>query len=120
MAKRTGPTNIQLQKLIIELRKLSVKQKAPIWKRVAEDLSKSTRQRRKAHLDRINKTVKKDETVLVPGKVLSQGELTNKITIAAYSFSEKAKEKINASGKAISIEELMKTNPKGKKVRIIG
>ena len=34
--------------------------------------------------------------------------------------SKEAKEKINKTGKAITIKELIKENPKGSKVRIIG
>ena len=60
------------------------------------------------------------EIIVVPGKVLSMGDLTKKITVAAYQFSENAEEKINAVGKAISIRQLMKENPKGKRIRIIG
>ena len=69
---------------------------------------------------KINKTTRDGETAIVPGKVLSEGELTKKITVAAWQFSEKAKEKINKVGKAVSIKELIKKNPKGSKVRIIG
>ena len=61
------------------------------------------------------------ETALIPGKVLSDGDLTKKITIAAWAFSEKSKEKIKqAGGKTISIQELMKDNPDGKNIRILG
>lgn len=58
---------------------------------------------------------------MIPGKVLSSGSLTKKITVAAWAFSEKAKEKIQkAGGECISIEELIKRNPKGSNIRIIG
>ena len=120
MVKRTGTTNMILNDLIRELKKLSTKEKVNIWKRIAKDLEKPTRQRRKANIFKIDKYTRKDETVIVPGKILSEGELTNKITVAAWEFSDKAREKINKVGKAISIKELMKSNPKGKKVRIIG
>ncbi len=59
------------------------------------------------------------ETALIPGKVLSLGKMDKKLTVAAFKFSESALEKINANGKAISIEELLKNNPDGKKVRIL-
>jgi large subunit ribosomal protein L18e len=120
MAKRTGTTNNVLKELIIELKKLSTKEKVNIWKRVAKDLEKPTRQRRKVNIFKIDKYTRKDETAIVPGKVLSEGELTKKITVAAWQFSDKAKEKINKVGKVVSIKDLMKINPKGKKVRIIG
>ncbi|HLC85710.1 MAG TPA: 50S ribosomal protein L18e [Candidatus Nanoarchaeia archaeon] len=120
MARRTGPTNLALKNLIIELKKQATKEKIALWKRIATDLSKPTRKRREVNLGKINKYTREGETAIVPGKVLSEGEFTKKITVAAYKFSEKAKEKISQAGKAISIKELMKDNPKGKKVRIIG
>lgn len=71
-------------------------------------------------MSKVQKVAKDNETLLVPGKVLSSGELTKKVTLAAWQFSEQAKEKINKVGKAVSIQDLMKSNPKGKSVRILG
>ena len=109
-------TNPRLLKLIRELKKLSREQKVKIWKRVADDLGKSTRRRREVNIRRINRATKEDETVVVPGKVLGTGEINHKVNVAAYEFSESAKDKLGG----ISIEELMEKNPKGSKVRIIG
>ena len=119
MVKRTGPTNPELNSLIEELKKKSV-DGAKIWKRLAKDLSKPTRQRRIVNIYKINKCAKEGETVVVPGKVLNMGELDKKIDVAAFSFSDKAKEKINKVAKTLSIKELMDQNPEGKKVRILG
>ncbi len=120
MVKHTGPTTLELQKLIIELETLSKKQKVKIWKRVAQDLSKPTRIRREVNLYKINKNTRQGETALIPGKVLSLGNIDKRLTIAAYKFSNEAKEKINKIGKAITIKELIKENPKGENIRIIG
>lgn len=120
MVKRTGPTTLSLQNLIKELSVLGNKENTPLWKRVSKELNKPTRIRRSVNIDRIQKYTREGEIALVPGKVLSDGELTKKLTVAAYQFSEKAKEKINKVGKAITIKQLMTENPKGKKVRIIG
>lgn len=120
MAKRTGPSNLATKKLIADLKSLSTKEKVKIWKRVANDLEKSTRQRRKVNVYKIDKYTKTGETAVIPGKVLSEGDFTKKLTVAAFSFSEAAKNKINKTGKAITIRQLMKDNPKGKKVRILG
>ena len=117
---RTGPTNPITKKLIADLRSLSTKEKVKLWSRLADDLSKSTRQRREVNLYRINDNVKDNEIVVVPGKVLSEGNLDKKITVAAFNFSSQAKEKINKIGKAISLQQLIKDNPKGKNIRIIG
>ena len=120
MAKRTGPTNPNLRNLIIELRDLSKQQNVNIWDRIAEDLEKPTRRRRTVNIYKIDKYTRDDETAIVPGKVLSIGNLNKKIKVAAFQFSDQAREKINSIGKAITIKELIRENPKGNKVRIIG
>ncbi len=118
---RTGPTNQHLRNLIEELKRLSSEQNIRIWKRIATDLEKPTRQRRAVNLSRISHYTKENDTIIVPGKVLGSGLLNHKLTIAAYGFSEGALQKIQkADAKAISITELMKENIKGKGVRIIG
>ncbi|GAG29486.1 unnamed protein product, partial [marine sediment metagenome] len=50
--KRTGPTNEHLRKLIAELKKLSIEQNAAIWKRIALELERPTRQRRIVNISR--------------------------------------------------------------------
>jgi large subunit ribosomal protein L18e len=113
--------NEQLKGLIQELKKKSIEEKVKIWKRIASDLEKPTRNRRIVNLSKIDKYTKDNETIIVPGKVLGSGDLNKKITIAAYSFSEQALDKIkDANAKALNIEEIMKSNPKGNKIRIIG
>lgn len=119
--KRTGPTNPNLQKLIRDLKKLSAEKQVKLWRRIAKDLEKPTRIRRKVNLYKVQKYLKDGETAIVPGKLLSLGELTKKAEIAAYQASQQAKEKIAKAGsKFLTIQELMKKNPQGKKIRIIG
>jgi len=118
MVKRTGPTNERLRNLINELKKLSASQKAKIWKRIALDLEKPARQRRTVNILKINIHAKKCKTVIVPGKVLGDGELQKDINVAAWQFSESAKNKLK--DRAITIETLIKQNPKGKEVMILG
>ncbi len=120
MAKKTGPTNPLLKGLIHELRKKANEHGCNIWKRIADDLEKSSRKRRIINLYKINKATKENETVIVPGKVLSVGDIDHNVTVAAFNFSESALEKINKKGKAIHITELIKEDPKGKKIRILG
>ena len=120
MTVRTGPTSTATKKLIVDLKRLSTKEKVNLWRRLADDLLKSTRQRREANIYKINECTRDGEIAVVPGKVLSEGELNKKITVAAFKFSEKAKQKINKIGKVISLQQLIKDNPKGKKCRIIG
>lgn len=115
-----GSSNVNLRLLISDLRKLSTKEKVPLWKRVADDLSKPARQRRSINVAKIEQYAKTGEVIVVPGKVLSTGDFTKKNVVAAWSFSETAEAKINKTGKAVSLRLLMKDNPKGKKARILG
>ncbi|HLD00400.1 MAG TPA: 50S ribosomal protein L18e [Candidatus Nanoarchaeia archaeon] len=119
MVKRTGPTNYQVRELLTELEQVSVKNK--FWKRILNDLVKPTRQRRIVNIYKINKFAQDGETVIVPGKVLSVGDISKKVEVAAMNFSLDAKRKIeSAKGRAISIRQLLDENPEGKKVRILG
>jgi len=92
-----------------------------LWRRLAEDLEKPSRQRRNINISRINRYTDEGEVVVVPGKVLSCGNLDHKLTIAAWQFSQQAMEKIrSANSEVITISALLEKNPKGKGVRIIG
>ena len=117
---KSSNKNLQVQELVKQLKKLSIEQKVKFWKRIASDLEKPNRQRRIVNVWKIDKYAKDNETVIVPGKVLGTGELNKKVNVAAFNFSDEALTKISKNGKALSIEELMKANPKGKGVRILG
>jgi len=104
----------QLEELIVELKTLSIKEKVPFWKRIAEDLSKPSRQRRVVNISKIPDVVKQGEIAVVPGKVIGNNAI--KCEVAAFDFSEAAAK----SNKTLSISELMKKNPKAQKCRIIG
>jgi len=121
MAKKSKKTNPMLLELIHELKKQSNENDVAIWKDIALRLEKPSRNWAEVNLDRISKYILDKEAALIPGKVLSTGNLTKKVSIAAWSFSENAQEKIKKSGgKCMSIEELLKNNPKGKDIRILG
>lgn len=120
MTKRTGPTNVYLQNLIEQLKAKSRELQAPIWKDVAEKLSKPTRQRVEVNISDIERNAHSEETILVPGVVLSNGELSKQLKVAAWKFSPKAQQKIkHVHGETLTIEELLKKNPKGTNVRIM-
>jgi len=106
--------------LIKLLKKVARENKANIWRYVAELLQKPRRLRPQVNISKINRYTKDGDTIIIPGKVLGAGNLDHKVTVAAYSYSESAKEKIeNAGGKVISIQDLIHENPKGSNVKII-
>ena len=115
--KSTNPERIQLIRL---LKKQSRESNAAIWINVAKYLAKTQPQRTAVNLSKINRYSEKNGTIIVPGKVLGTGKLDHAITIAAFSSSEKAREKIkNAKAKYLTIQEIIEKNPKGKKIKII-
>jgi len=121
MTKKNNKTNPELINLIHELKKQASEKNAPIWKDIAVRLEKSSKNWAEVNLEHVSRYIGDKETALVPGKVLSTGNLTKKVTVAAWSFSDKATEKIKkAGGKSITINQLMKSNPNGKDIRILG
>jgi len=119
--KRTGPTNPETVKLAEELRTAGRLNDAPIWSMVAEKLLAPARSKKTPiNLSRIGRNSTKGDTIVVPGKVLSSGDILHSATVAAVSFSQEAARKITAAkGKAITIPELVKSNPKGSKVKVL-
>ena len=119
--KKVKTTNPQLIETINLLRKQGRENKVEIWRDLAERLAKPRRKSTAVNLSRLNRYTQKSETVAVPGKVLATGEITHPITIAAFAFSGKARDKIKAArGKCLSFPDLIKKNPKGSNVKIIG
>jgi large subunit ribosomal protein L18e len=116
MRKPTGPTNIQKRALA----RMLWKTQKPIWRVVSEHLMAPEKNRVEKNLSVISKVTKDGDVIIVPGKVLADGELTTKITVACYAVSVSARKKITASGsKILTIEELVEKIPTGKGVRII-
>ncbi len=121
MSKNMRKTNPALIQLIHELKKQAIEQDVSLWKDIALRLEKPLRNWSEVTLDRLNHTVQEKETALVPGKVLSTGRLTKKMDVAAWAFSDRSKEKIKeAGGSTLTIAELLKNNPEGKNIRIVG
>jgi large subunit ribosomal protein L18e len=70
----------------------------------------STRERTQVNVSHLNRMseVYKGKVLVVPGKVLSTGNVTSAFDVAAFAFSESAKQKIVAAkGKAMTLEELV-------------
>lgn len=121
MVKKLTKTNPNHIELINKLYEKSKSEGAAIWKDVAKRLSKANRQTAEVNLSDIARHASADETVLIAGKVLSNGTLDKKVNVVAFKFSAKAQEKIEkAGGKCISIEEIMESNPKGSNITIMG
>lgn len=114
-------TNPERARVVKLLRKLAREHKAKIWRGIAEMLEKPKRRRLTVNLSHINRHTKPGDVAVIPGKALGAGFLDHPVTVAAFSFSFKAKEKIEAAGgKCLSLEQLAEANPKGSNVKILG
>lgn len=90
------------------------------WLEIASILSGSTRKQYSINLDKIEKQSTSGDIIVVPGKVLSLGEVSKKIKVVALGFSEKAKEKLLKSKCDVVLlkDEILK-NKDAKGVKII-
>ena len=94
--------------------------KNPKWIGVSASLSGLSNNRMALNLDILDKQTKEGETIVIPGKILSMGDLTKKIKIVALSASKSAIEKINKNGSTFTtIIEEIKSNPEAKGVKIL-
>ena len=108
--------NMELVSLVDKLKK----EKKPIWKKVVKELLAPRRNRAQVNISKLDQLCNEGAVILVPGKVLGAGNLSKKLTIAAFSFSQSAKKLIDGSGsKAVTIEELYSSHPDGKGVLLI-
>ena len=114
-------TNQIVIQMVKTLRVASKKNNAPIWERLADLALKPTRAKRTMNLGQLDKFVSDNDVVVVPGKVLGTGSLSHKITLCSFSISTTGAKKVTQSGgKIIDFAQLIKNNPTGKGVKIIG
>jgi len=108
--------NEQLKQLIESLKT----EKKGFWKKVAYELNAPRRKRAQVNVSKLDAYGKDGSVFLVPGKVLGSGNVTKKLTVAAFSFSDSARKLIEATGgKTMSINDLLKSNKDGKDVVIL-
>lgn len=111
-------TRIKRDPEIMELIREARKSKE--WFEVAHLLSTPRKNRVELNLNEIAHLAKEGSIIVVPGKVLSVGEVNKKIKISAFKFSEKAKQKLKEAKISFnSILEEIKTNPSAKGVQIL-
>jgi len=106
-------TNEKLVKTIIAAKKNDK------WFGVANILSGPRRKMINVNIEELNEKLKEGEKIIVPGKVLSQGEMDKKIKIIALNFSEVARNKLLKAGCDVSsIYEEIKKNPEAEGLKV--
>ncbi len=118
--QRHAPTNPKLAGTIGFLKRKGRQTQTPLWTAAAGYLGKSRRSRIVLNLGQVSRHAREGDTILVPGKVLSSGEPTPKLTIAAFKFSPRALVKMEkAGGRCIPISRLVEENPQATKVKLL-
>ena len=114
----TNQVVIQMAK---ELKKASSSHKAQIWAKLANYALKPSVAKRSINLYKIARLTKENDIVVFPGKVLGTGKISHKITLCSFSISDSAAAKIiETGGKLSSFSDLIKNNPTGKGVVLLG
>ena len=88
--KEGRKTNPALSELIVTLKKKGKLE-------IANLLAMPKRKAVIVNIGQLDKDTKQGEKIIVPGKVLGKGEMQHSITIAAFSFSQEARKKLESS-----------------------
>jgi large subunit ribosomal protein L18e len=119
-SKKNTKTNPRIMGLISLLKDTSRDNEVNIWRDIATRLESPSKNYAEVNLSKINRYAVNGDTIIVPGKVLGSGMLETSVRVAALNFSESASCKIRgANGECMTIEQLIRDNPKGSKVRIL-
>ena len=114
-------SNSTLVKTILELKEASRKNEAPLWRSIANRLEGSSRNWPSVNVSKLEYNINKNGKAIIPGKLMGTGIVTKKMTVAAYSFTDSEKEKIqSAGGKCLTYNDMIKATPKGTNVTVIG
>jgi len=114
-------SNSTLVKTIADLKEASRKNEAPLWRSIATRLEGPSRNWPSVNVSKLEYNIDKNGKAIIPGKLMGTGIITKKMTVAAYSFTTSAKDKIqSAGGKCLTYNELIKSVPKGTNIVVIG
>lgn len=79
-----------------------------LWKRVYRLVEVPARRRPEVNLSKIASNTKAGDNVIVPGKVLSNGAINHKVTIAAMEYSASALKMLKESDcKVVNLKEMI-------------
>src|SRR3989338_4909419 len=84
------------------------------WMRAFALLQKPRRSKKGLNLSRLSSLTKEGDVVLVTDKLLGNGQMKHKLTIACEKFSSSASALLKKAGcKVMGVSQLRKENPKG-------
>ncbi len=111
LKRKTNPELVETIRLAL---------KNPNWLETAKILASSTRRLSMINLSEIEKNSTAGDTMIIHGKILSQGQLTKKIRLSAMAISQQAKEKLKITkSEFIRLIEEIKKNPRAEGIKIV-
>jgi len=115
---------LETVKLVASMEKAARKTKTPLWETLAEIMQSPSRHGISVSLGKLNKiaAVSKGKILVVPGKILSQGEFNEKAVVVAVAASAAAKQKMKGKAEFTTLAEFAKKFDKvdASKVIIVG
>jgi len=112
--KIRNKTNTEVSNLVRDL----MKQKKKLWLDVAKYIAKPKGKAVSVNIEKINKLSKGNEIIIVPGKVLAEGNLEHNIILAALKYSKDAREKLSQKASIMTIPELIKKYNEFKNINV--
>lgn len=98
--RTTGPTNPELKRMILSLKKLKK------YPQLVKELERPRRRKSSINVADIEKM---NEHKIAAVEVLGAGDLSKAVTVYSWRYSGSAKEKIyKAGGKALSLDDLIR------------
>ena len=95
--------------------------KKPVYKRAVKMLSKKTAQLVEVNVGKLDMISSEGSLLLVPGKVLGEGDVSKELHVGAVAFTASAIQKISsAGGEALLIKDFVAKHGDGKGVFLIG
>ena len=84
--------------LLKDITSLYKKTNSKIWLNVKSNLLKTNSNRPEVNVEKIAKFTKNNDIVIVPGKVLGDGDISHIVKIGALNFSDSSISKITSCG----------------------
>lgn len=93
----------------------------PVYKRAAKMLSKKNNQLVEVNVGKLDAVSSKGNVLLVPGKVLGEGDVSKKLYVGAVAFTASAIQKItSAGGEALLMKDFVVKFGESKGVFLVG
>jgi large subunit ribosomal protein L18e len=108
-------------KLAGDLRSKARETRIGLWSSLSEDLLACRSNRSTVNVGVISRYSRDGAKVVVPGKVLAGGNLSHKVRVIAFEFSEGARQKIaNAGGSCEYLADYLSKDSSAKDVILLG